>query len=158
MLFFPSFLTSTSNLLHLGNEVITDSGQFIIVSCLLLQGLLQQVDAHLLLPQAHLASVSLGLCLDLALALGHLFSCQLEFLFCMGFQRLLSLVFLFNSYYVILKTVILHWCIAFDHLFLSLKPLEEVRERLFYGIHVCNKLVFFLQNLLDFSLESSFCF
>ena len=36
-----------SDLVHLGNEVIADSGQFIVSLSLLLSGLLQQGDVHL---------------------------------------------------------------------------------------------------------------
>lgn len=55
-----------SDLFSLGNKV-TDSDEFIIYFSLLLNGLLQQLDAHLLLPQAHVdgQGLRLGLAPDL---------------------------------------------------------------------------------------------
>lgn len=101
LLFFPSFLTFMSD--HcLGNEVI-NSGQFIVSLCFLLSDFLQQVNAHLLLTQAHIESQ--GLCLSLVLDLGDLLVCQFEFLFYVGLQHSISRTFLFKSYYVILNTL-----------------------------------------------------
>lgn len=71
----------------------------------------------------------------------------------MGLQRLVSLAFLFNSFYVILNTLIQCFFIcvvAFDQVLLFLEPPEKVRE-IFPCSSVCNKLIFFFQNLLDFS-------
>lgn len=44
---------SMSDLFYLGNKV-TDSDKFIIYFSLLLNGLLQHLDSHLLPPQAHM--------------------------------------------------------------------------------------------------------
>lgn len=74
-----------------------------------------------------------GLLLGLAQDLGHLLVCQLEFLLRLGLLRLVSLAFLFNSYYVTLNKLLQPSFIreaAFDHR-LFLKLLEEVRERFF---------------------------
>lgn len=49
--------------------------------------------------------------------------------------------------------MILHSCLAFDHLFLFLKTLEEVRESLVCRVQVRSKLAFFFQKLLDFDFD-----
>lgn len=46
---------------HLGNEVVPDSGHFIVFFSHLLHGLLQRVDVHLLRPQTRLGGLGLSL-------------------------------------------------------------------------------------------------
>ena len=93
-----------SDSLHLGNEVVTDPGQLIILFSLLLHHLLQGVDTHLLLSQDRLQrqSVRLGLAADL----GNLLACLPELLLRLGLQRLVLLGLLLYPLYVILDTLL----------------------------------------------------
>lgn len=74
---------------------VTDSGQFIVFFSFLLNGLLQQVDVHLLLSQAY--QEGRGFHLGLAGDLGELLVCLLELFFSVSLQHMISLAFFLSS-------------------------------------------------------------